>query len=83
MDRLRDGKIQLENNSKDFRQLREEMRSYNRQTVLSVIGSGALMSSAIVYGLGGETPAMLAGAPLVSWVSGTVGFILLILAFKE
>jgi len=83
VDRLRDGKIQLENNSKDFRQLREEMRSYNRQTVLSVIGSGALMSSAIVYGLGGETPAMLAGAPLVSWVSGTVGFILLILAFKE
>lgn len=83
MDRLRDGKIQLENNSKDIKYLREEMRTYNRRTVLSVIGSGALMSSAIVYGLGGETPYLLAGAPLVSWVAGAMGFLLLILAFKE
>ncbi|TAJ92204.1 MAG: ubiquinone biosynthesis regulatory protein kinase UbiB [Gammaproteobacteria bacterium] len=83
MDRLRDGKIQLENNSKDIRYLREEMRTYNRRTVLSVIGSGALMSSAIVYGLGGDTPYVLAGAPLVSWVAGAMGFLLLILAFKE
>jgi ubiquinone biosynthesis protein len=83
IDRLRDGKIQLENNSRDIKHLRHELRSYNRRTVLSVIGSGALMSSAIVYGLGGDAPAIVAGAPLISWIAGVTGFLLLILVFRE
>lgn len=84
IDRLRDGKIQIENKSDDIKNLRHEMKSYNRKTVLAVIGSGALLSAAIIYGLDdGSTAAIIAGAPVVSWLAGSVGFLMLMLSIRD
>ena len=83
IDRMRDGKFQMENNSKDLEHLRYEMRIYNRRTVFAVIGSGALLSSAIIYGLNGYSSIILNGVPLISWLSGLVGVFCLIFAFKD
>ncbi|MFQ5659819.1 MAG: ubiquinone biosynthesis regulatory protein kinase UbiB [Gammaproteobacteria bacterium] len=83
VDRLRDGKIQIENNSKDIRKLRGEMKVYNRRTVLAVIGSGALLSAAIIYALGVQAPVMLAGVPVGTWLAGGAGIVLLLFAISE
>jgi ubiquinone biosynthesis protein len=78
IENLHDGKIQLENKSKDIEKLRHEMRTYNNSTVRAVIGSGFLLSAAIIYGLDNYMPAMLAGVPVVAWVAGIIGVALLI-----
>jgi len=83
IENLHDGKIQLENKSKDIEKLRYEMRIYNKRTVRAVIGSGFLLSAAIIYGLDNYMPAMLAGAPVVSWVAGVIGVTLLILSVGD
>jgi ubiquinone biosynthesis protein len=80
IENLHDGKIQLENKSKDIEKLRYEMRTYNKRTVRAVIGSGFLLSAAIIYGLDNYLPAMLAGVPVVAWVAGIIGVVLLILS---
>jgi ubiquinone biosynthesis protein len=80
IENLHDGKIKLENKSKDIEKLRYEMRIYNKRTVRAVIGSGFLLSAAIIYGLDNYLPAMLAGVPVVAWVAGIIGVTLLILS---
>ncbi|OGT29586.1 MAG: ubiquinone biosynthesis regulatory protein kinase UbiB [Gammaproteobacteria bacterium RBG_16_51_14] len=83
IEHLHDGKIQLENKSRDIEKLRHEMRIYNKRTVRAVIGSGFLLSAAIIFGLDNYVPAMFAGAPVVAWVAGIIGITLLILSTGE
>jgi ubiquinone biosynthesis protein len=83
VERLRDGRIQIENKSKDIEKLRYEMRTYNRRIVLAVIGSGFFLSAAIIYGLDGFSPVMVAGAPWLTWVFGTVGLGLLFFSMGD
>ena len=59
------------------------MRTYNKRTVRAVIGSGFLLSAAIIYGLDNYLPAMFAGVPVVAWASGFIGISLLILSVGE
>lgn len=80
VDRVRDGKIQMENHSKDVERLRRELKAYNMRTVLAVIGSGALMSAAFIYGVNENNPVTILGAPLITWIAGAFGFILLWMA---
>ena len=83
IDRLHDGKLELENKSNEIQQLRKEMKSYNHKTIMAVIGSGLLMSAAIIYGLENELSLMIGGIPFVAWVGAGVGSVLLYLSFWE
>lgn len=83
IDRLHDGKLELENKSNEIQELRKEMKSYNHKTIMAVIGSGLLMSAAIVYGLENEMTLLIGGIPFVSWVGAGVGSVLLYLSFWE
>ena len=52
VDRINDGKIEMENKSEEIHHLRREMKIYNRSTVMAVVGSGFLLSSSIIYAAG-------------------------------
>ena len=72
------GKLQVEWTSKELRRLRSEVRHANRRTISAIIGTGLILAAAIIYGLDGYAPAVVMGAPLLTWVSGSLGaFILL------
>jgi ubiquinone biosynthesis protein len=72
------GKLQVEWTSKELQQLRAEVRRANRRSVSAIIGTGLLLAAAVIYGLDGYAPAMVMGAPLLTWISGCLGtFILL------
>ena len=72
------GKLQVEWTSKELQQLRAEVRRANRRSVSAIIGTGLLLAAAVIYGLDGYAPAMIMGAPLLTWISGGLGtFILL------
>ena len=83
IDKIYDGKIEMENKSEEIHKLREEMKIYNRKTVLSVFGSGLILSSSIIYALNNTTHGTMISVPLVSWVLGLSGLIFIYISWRE
>jgi len=83
IDKIYDGKIEMENKSEEIHKLREEMKIYNRKTILSVIGSGLILSSSIIYALNNTTYGAMISVPLASWVLGLFGLIFIYISWRE
>ena len=83
IDKIYDGKIEMENKSEEIHKLREEMKIYNRKTILSVIGSGLILSSSIIYALNNTTHGAMISVPLASWVLGLFGLIFIYISWRE
>ena len=83
IDKIYDGKIEMENKSEEIHKLREEMKIYNRKTILSVIGSGLILSSSIIYALNNTTHGAMISVPLASWALGLFGLIFIYISWRE
>ena len=77
------GKLQLEWKSHELRRLRHEVRRANRRTISAIVGTGLIVSSAIIYGLDGYAPAMLLGAPLLTWLMAGLGVVILVACWTD
>jgi ubiquinone biosynthesis protein len=73
-----EGKLRMERTTRELVALRREVRRANRRNFSAIIGTGLIVSGALIYGLDGYAPLMLAGAPLMSWLLGSLGVILLL-----
>jgi len=85
-DLLRDakrGKLRVETRSPDLRALRREMRASNQRTVLAVVGGALIVSAALLLGLDGYAVPLVAGAPLLTWVLGALGALLVSAAWPK
>ena len=72
------GKLQVEWTSKELQRLRSEIRRANRRNISAIVGTGLMLAAAIIYGLDGYAPTVIMGAPLLTWICGSLGtFILL------
>jgi len=67
------GKLRMEWTSAELRGLRDEIKRANRRTITAILGTGLLLSAAIIYGLDGHAPTVIFGAPLLSWLCGGLG----------
>jgi len=67
-----EGKLRLQWESRELEKLRKQMRQSGNRTLSAIIGSAFLISAALIYGLDGFTPMMVAGAPLLSWIAAGV-----------
>ncbi|MBZ0071086.1 MAG: ubiquinone biosynthesis regulatory protein kinase UbiB [Thiohalobacteraceae bacterium] len=74
------GRLRVEWHSEELRQLRRELRAANRRSVSAMVGTGLLIAAAVVYGLDGFAPLMFGGAPLLTWLLGAAGIVLILLA---
>ncbi|MBI4005653.1 MAG: ubiquinone biosynthesis regulatory protein kinase UbiB [Gammaproteobacteria bacterium] len=83
IERLRDGRVQVEWKSQEIEKLRNEIRLSNLRIVLAVIGSTFIISAAVIYGLDGYSPVMVGGAPWLTWVFGTIGLGLLVFSMGD
>ena len=83
VDRLRDGRIQMEWKSENLEELKNEIRLGNQRTVLAIIGSAFIICAALIYGLDGYQPAMLGGVPYLSWLFGSIGVGLLVISTTD
>ena len=70
---------QLKDTEEQIQQLRNEIRQSNKRSISTILGTGLIISAVILFGLDGYSPSMLAGAPLLSWVLGVLGLIMLFL----
>jgi len=67
-----EGKLRVQWESRELEKLRKQMQQSNNRTLSAIIGSAFLISAALIYGLDGFTPMMVAGAPLLSWIAAGV-----------
>jgi ubiquinone biosynthesis protein len=77
------GKLQLEWKSVELRRLRHEVRRANRRTISAIVGTGLIVSSAIIYGLDGYAPTMMLGAPLLTWLLAGLGVVILVACWTD
>jgi ubiquinone biosynthesis protein len=77
------GKLHVEWTSRDLKRLQQEMRRTSRRSFYAIIGTGLVVSAAIIYGLDGYAPLIVMGAPLLSWVCGGLGVFLLLLNWPD
>ncbi len=83
LEQVNDGRLRMERTHKDLEALRAQFKRNNQRTVLAIIGTGLVVSAALVYGLDGYRPALVAGAPLLSWVLAIAGVLVLLRSWPE
>ncbi|MGB5261115.1 MAG: ubiquinone biosynthesis regulatory protein kinase UbiB, partial [Gammaproteobacteria bacterium] len=83
LDQATSGNLKVEWSSQELKQLRREVRHANRRTAGTVVGTGLLIAAAVIYGLDGYAPAMVLGAPLLSWLGLVGGLLLIILNWPD
>ena len=85
-DLLRDakrGKLRIENRSPDLRELRRELRESGQRTVLAIVGGALIVSAVVLLRLDGYALRLVAGAPLLTWVLGALGTLLVSAAWSK
>jgi len=83
LEQAKEGRLEVRIRSQDLASIRAEIKRANRRTVLAVVGAALILSAAVVYGLDGFQPAMLAGAPVAAWVLGAAGAWLVLAAWSR
>jgi len=83
LQRARAGTLQVQSSTEEMQRLTEEIRGANRRTFGAIIGAALIVSAAVLKGLDGYAPAMLAGVPLGTWLLGGVGVLVWLLAWPR
>jgi ubiquinone biosynthesis protein len=71
------GKLHMNLNSDDLLKLQQEIRQASYRSAAATSGAAFVVGAAILKGLDGYAPTMLAGLPILSWVFGIWGIALL------
>ena len=79
LEQVTTGKLRIEWNTEELKKLRRTVRRANHRTVGTILGTGLILGSVVVYGLDGYAPAMTLGAPLLTWLLGGAGVLILLL----
>lgn len=77
----RNGELRVEMSSPELRRLRRDARRANQRTVLAVIGSALILSSAALLATPSPPGPALWGAPLLAWLAGLPGVYMVLVAW--
>jgi len=72
-----EGKLKLQLSSDDLKQLKQEIKNSSYRSAAAISGAAFVIGAAVIKGLDGYTPSMIAGMPVLSWFFGLWGVILL------
>ncbi|HEY0634764.1 MAG TPA: ubiquinone biosynthesis regulatory protein kinase UbiB [Gammaproteobacteria bacterium] len=74
----RQGKPQAASDSETLQRIHDTLRANNRRTFGAIVGGALLISAALLLGLDGYALTMVKGAPLLTWLLGSVGVVVLL-----
>ena len=77
-----EGKLSMQLSSHDIKQLQQEVRNASYRSAAAISGAALLIGAAIIKGLDGYSPTMIAGMPILSWIFGLGGILLLYLSLS-
>ncbi|MCX4187411.1 ubiquinone biosynthesis regulatory protein kinase UbiB [Methylophaga sp. OBS4] len=75
--KAQEGKLHMQLSSHDIKQLQQDIRNASYRGAAATSGAAFLIGAAVIKGLDGYAPTMLAGLPILSWVFGIWGLALL------
>jgi len=75
------GEIKVLLQQQEMEQLRREIRRANRRNFHAAVGAALIVSASLLMGLDGLHPTMLGEAPLMTWILGGLGGLLLLSAW--
>ena len=77
LEKAHNGKLQIEWKSKELEKLRRDLRRSSRRNYATITGAALLISAAVLLGLDGRAPTIIFDAPIMSWIFGGLGAIIL------
>ncbi len=72
------GKLKMQLSSDDIAKLQQEIRRASYRSAKAISGAAFIVGAAIIKGLDGFAPTVVAGLPILSWVLGIWGALLLV-----
>ena len=81
--KLNEADFSNRNQATEIERLRREISGGQRRQFVGTVGAMLVMSAFIVSALDGYAPSMIYGAPLVGWMAGGLGVVLLLLAWPN
>jgi ubiquinone biosynthesis protein len=72
------GEVKVQLPPQEMERLRREIRNANRRSFYGAVGGALIISAALLMGLDGLHPTMVRGVPLMTWVLGGLGILLLV-----
>jgi len=78
LDKAREGKLEIEWKSEELEKLRKDLRRSSRRNYATITGAALLISAAVLLGLDGRAPTIVFDAPIMSWILGGLGGLILI-----
>ncbi len=83
LEQLSSGKMQVEWKSDELQKLRQNLKQANRRNYAAVTGTGLIISATLVYILHGGQAVLIAGAPVLSWLFGIAGLLILLFNWPD
>ncbi len=83
LSRAAEGKLEVEWKSSELERIRRDLKLANRRNLYAITGTGLLICASVIYGLDGHAPALFGAAPLLTWLAGGAGLVLVLLAWGE
>lgn len=77
------GQLHMQLSSEDLEKIRREVRHSSYRTATAVSGAAFIVGAAIIKGLDGYSSNMLAGMPVLSWVLGLWGGLMLYFSLRS
>ncbi|HEY0720492.1 MAG TPA: ubiquinone biosynthesis regulatory protein kinase UbiB [Gammaproteobacteria bacterium] len=74
----RHGKLRVESDSEALQRIHETIRVAHRRTYGAIVGGSLIISAALLLGLDGYAQPMALGAPLLTWLLGITGGLILL-----
>lgn len=78
-----EGKLKTQLSTDDLAKIKQEIRHASYRTSGAIAGASLIVGAAIIKGLDGYSTTMLAGFPILSWVLGIWGGVLLISSLSK
>ncbi len=76
------GDLELKWTSQQLEEIKQQMAKNHRKNIYAICGGSLIISAAVILGLDGFSPLMLGDAPVVTWVLGGLGGLLLFNAME-
>lgn len=76
-------RVQLERMLHEVKHLRRDLHDSQQRSFYAGVGRTLLLSAALIYGLDGYSPIMVAHAPVLTWIMGIAGVLLLLQSWSS
>ena len=77
------GKLKMQLSSKDLEKIQQEIRTSSHRTTMTISGAAFIIAAAIIKALDSGEATMFAEIPLLSYLLGLSGLLLLLSSFKK